>query len=168
MELKSKIEAILAAAGKPLTYEAIALLSGVSQKEASDALHALKREYDRECRGIRIVTNGNSAELSTAPECAAVVLKLIKEEETAMTQAQIETLSILAYRGPLTRGELENIRGVNCAVILKNLKIEGLIEECSASADHLYNVSTLFLKGLGVERQDQLPEYNELNQKITV
>ncbi len=150
-----------------MTFSAIARLTGVSTQEVADAIDSLQKEYEKNRRGIRIATNGKSAELTTSPEHAILVQKLIKDEETALTQAQIDTLAILAYRGPLTRAELEDIRGVNCVVILKNLTIAGLVEEFSASSDQSYNISTTFLKGLGIERVQQLPEYYELNQKIT-
>ncbi|HCE86663.1 MAG TPA: hypothetical protein DEP08_02600 [Candidatus Jacksonbacteria bacterium] len=164
---KSKIEAILAGSGEPITFSAIAHLTGVSTQEAADTINSLQKEYEENSRGIRIATNGKSAELTTSPEHATVMQKFIKDEETALTQAQIDTLAILSYRGPLTRAELEDIRGVNCAVILKNLTIAGLVEEFSASPHQTYNISTTFLRGLGVERVQQLPEYYELNQKIT-
>ena len=82
-----------------------------------------------------------------------------------MTEAKIETLTVLAYLGPITKPELEQIRGVNCSLILKNLAIEDLIEETTESDLIKYRVSTAFLNALGVNHVSNLPSYETFHQK---
>ncbi|MBI4359951.1 MAG: SMC-Scp complex subunit ScpB [Candidatus Jacksonbacteria bacterium] len=164
MPLKSQIEALLAGSGKALSYKEIARLTEASVDDVIITVRALHREYEETSRGIRLAVTGQKAELVTAPKYAPLVQKYINKEEDEMTQAQIETLAILAYRGPLTRAELEDIRGVNCAVILRNLLIVGLIEERTVSPSNLYEVSTVFLKGIGADRVENLPEYEDLRR----
>lgn len=167
MPLKIQIEALLAGAGKTLSYKEIARLTNASLEDAREAARALQKEYEESQRGIRIALTENNAELVTASEYGTILQNCIQKEDAEMTQAQIETLAILAYRGPLTRAELEDIRGVNCAVILRNLRIAELIEESPLSPPNVYGVSTVFLKGIGLERRDQLPEYELLKSGST-
>ena len=77
----------------------------------------------------------------------------------------METLSIIAYRGPIKRDELEQIRGVNCSIILRHLLIKGLIVEENKDKE-IYNVSLDFIRHLGVKDLNELPDYERLNQGI--
>ena len=112
---------------------------------------------DRPRGGVQMVTAGYNAKL---------VKDFIKEETTGeLTRAALETLTIVAYRGPITRAELEQIRGVNCAVILRHLLIRGLVEsiENKKKMQTTYNVTFDFLRFLGLNQQSELPDYDKLN-----
>ena len=164
-QLQSQIESLLLIAAKPLKFNEFAKILDVNKKVVQKTVSKLKQEYQTAKRGFRIVSNNAKAELATAPENAKIVAKLINLEKAAISQAKMETLTILAYQGPLTKIELENIRGVNCSLILKNLKIDDLIDEIFAKGIARYQVSTKFLKMLGKMSVQELPDYDTLKIK---
>jgi segregation and condensation protein B len=165
MNLVSKIESILFVASKPLAVSKIAKAIEVDTDKIEDALETLKMKYNRDDSGINILTEGDRIQMGTNPDNSDVLSGFIKEEISGeLTKAQLETLTVVAYRGPITRPELEEIRGVNCAVILRNLMIRGLVEEKDDPEKMLpaYNVSFEALRHLGVNSIDELPDYNIL------
>jgi len=127
-------------------------------------------------RGIVLIQQGDSVQIATAGTHADMIAKYLREEFIGeMTKPQLETLTIIAYRGPISKGELEQIRGVNCGLILRNLMIRGLVEEIGhegmkdAHSGMLgmlrrFQVTFEFLKHLGLRRADELPEYAELSR----
>lgn len=163
--ISSQLEAILLLFGKPARVTKIAALLNVGKDAAQSAVENLRDEYKREKRGFRIATNGETVELVTAPEHALLAQKVAHYQKKEMTRAKIETLAILAYRGPLAKEELESIRGVNCSLILKNLSIDELIDEVNQGDTLLYHVSTRFLAGLGLTGVHELPDYEQLQVK---
>lgn len=162
--LTSLIESLLFVAGKALDVNDLAKILSVDQAAIRERLARLQTEYAQDQRGVRLITTGPKAELVTAPKNFSFVKKLMLHERAKATQAQIETLTILAYRGPLSKIELEDIRGVNCVQILKNLAIENLIDELTLPTGIKYQVSTKFLKFLGLSRVEELLDYNELSK----
>ena len=104
--------------------------------------------------------------MTTTPRVSSVVKKFLKDETTGeLTKAALETLSIIAYRAPITKYELEQIRGVNCSLILRNLLIRGLIEEDKdpQTKNIVYKLSFDFLKFLGIKEVKELPDFEKLN-----
>src|SRR3989338_3080090 len=102
----------------------------------------------------------------TSAENSQLVQDYIKEETTGeLSRAALETLTIIAYRGPVSRAELEQIRGVNCAIILRHLLIRGLVEadQDRKKMQLVYNITFDFLKFLGLNQQSDLPDYAKLN-----
>ncbi len=102
---------------------------------------------------------------------AKLVQKYLEDETSGeLSQPSLEALTIIAYRGPISKTELERIRGVNCSLILRNLLLRGLIEEKSSasSEDRIYNVSLDFIRFLGIESIEQLPDYQRLNKDQTI
>ena len=111
-----------------MTAKKIAEIAEGKEKEAEDGLKALQAEYKDRGAGLQIFFTGRSWQMGTAGQCAAVVEKFVKEEFSGeLTRPQLETLTVIAYRGPISKGELEIIRGVQCGLILRNLSIRGLI-----------------------------------------
>lgn len=165
--LFSQLESILFVASKSLTVEQLAKAANVSVDKVRDAIQTLQVKYNHDDSGIRILTADDSVQMSTNSENSTVVEQFIKDEVAGeLTKAQLETMTVIAYRGPITRPELEQIRGVNCAVIIRNLLMRGLLEE-HASAEKLmptYILSTEALRHLGVDSVEQLPEYDNLSQ----
>ena len=112
--------------------------------------------------------------MATRPEHSDLVSEFIKAEELGdLTRPQLEALSVLAYRGPLAKSELEQVRGVNCSLILRNLMIRGLVEPVNSEASlPRYQVTVDFLRYLGLSSVKELPEYenfvkdDNLNQAI--
>src|SRR3989344_5983048 len=105
--------------------------------------------------------------LATSADTATAVQKFLKDETTGeLTRPSLETLTIIAYRGPVTRSDLERIRGVNCSIILRNLMVRGLVEarEDKRQLTTYYTVSFEFLRHLGLPRITELPEYEALHR----
>lgn len=165
-KLVSKIESLLFITNQPFTIKRLAELTKTEKKEVEEAVALLTEQYNTGEKGIHIQRIGDKVEMATAPENSKLVKEYIKEEMTGeLTRAALETLTIIAYRGPIARAELEQIRGVNCAVILRNLSMRGLVEakEDKKKLQTSYNITLDFLKFLGVNQQSDLPEYEKLN-----
>lgn len=166
-KLAATIESLLLVSNRPLTHRELADLAEASPGEVQQAVTELAGAYEQRGGGILLQRAGNQVQLVSAGESAKAVQRFLKQETTGeLTRAQLETLTIIAYRGPITRAELEQIRGVNCAIILRNLQVRGLIE---TAVDRLasiqrYSVSLDFLKHLGFARVEQLPDYVRLHQ----
>ena len=162
MNLKSKIESLLFVAGKPLTVKKIAELIGAKEGEVEVALKELQTHYAEQRSGLQFFSTGRQWQMGTSGENAELIATFVKEEFAGeLTRPQLETLTDIAYRGPLSKAELEIIRGVNCGLILRNLLIRGLIDEEyeSARKENRFRVSMDFLRFLGVRSTQELPEY---------
>ncbi|MFA5211168.1 MAG: SMC-Scp complex subunit ScpB [Patescibacteria group bacterium] len=166
MELTAQIESILFVASKPLKIKQIAKACEKTESEVSEALENLKIKYNHENSGIQIVFNDDNFEMTTNSENFSLLDSFIKTEiSEELTKAQLETLTIIAYQNEVTRPEIEEIRGVNCAVIIRNLLIRGLIQEKDSSEKltPIYSLSLEALKGLGLNSIEDLPKYQEFH-----
>jgi len=164
-EPKQRIEALLFVAAKPMPLKTLAKHAEISPPETKKELEALQAGYRKAGSGLSLVFNDDSVELVTAPEVSEVVAEFLKDETTGeLTRPSLETLTIIAYRGPVAKAEIELIRGVNCSLILRNLRMRGLIEEDVNDAGvEVYSVSLEFLKHMGVSHVKELPNYDHLN-----
>lgn len=165
MNLKSNIESLLFVSGNPFSAEKIAHLLDIRKSEAETALQELKKEYAASGRGVQIAAVGDKYQMITSPNNSKLVADFLKEEVIGeLTRPQLETLTVIAYRGPISKMELEQIRGVNCGLILRNLLIRGLVE-VKAEKDGLdkYIITHDFLKYLGITGANELPDYEKLN-----
>lgn len=164
--IKSIIESLLLAVGDPMKIAKLAKVIGVKEAEIESALLSLEEDYVGK-RGFALLRIGAEVQLATDPENGEFVSKLIKGEmQESLSQASLEVLSIVAYRGPVSRAEIEAIRGVNCSFTLRSLLIRGLVEKMENSDDnrrYLYMISFDFLKKLGVDNVNKLPEWEALN-----
>jgi len=166
-ENKNKIESLLFISHKPLGIAELAKLVGVDKKEAEKLLAELIEDYGQRSSGIQLMKIEDKYQLVTAAVSSSVVSKFIKSEMTGeLTRPSLETLTIIAYRGPISKAELEIIRGINCTLILRNLLMRGLIEakEDKARSLVLYNITFDFLKYLGLSQVSELPDYDKLNR----
>lgn len=167
MNLSSQLESLLFISSKPLSVKEISEITGVKAKEVEEALENLAREYKEQARGFILIKNNGQYQLTTAPENTELVSKFLKDETSGeLSQPSLEALTIIAYRGPITKLELERIRGVNCSLILRNLLIRGLIEEKADKQknDNLYSVTLDFIKFLGISSLEELPDYEKLHR----
>jgi segregation and condensation protein B len=165
MELSKQLEAILFVASKPLAVKQLAKATGVKEDEVLAALEALAHKYPKES-GVVLFTAGDEWQLVTHPDLSSVVEKFVKSEAMGeLTRAQLEALTVVAYRGPITRPELEQVRGVNCALILRNLMLRGLVQETGSGEELLprYEVTMEYLRHLGLSRLEDLPDYASLH-----
>ena len=167
-KLKSIIESVLFVSGEPITFNKLIKITNASEREIEDALIKLSEDYQIG-RGLRIIKIKDTVQMATNPDNANFVAKLIKGEiQENLSQAALETLSIVAYRGPISRAEIEAIRGVNCSFTLRSLLIRGLLERMEnfkENRSYLYNISLDFLKKLGLESVEKLPDWELLSKK---
>lgn len=166
--LKSVLESLLFVSGEPLRIARLAKAAGTDEKAVEETLSALAEDYAAADRGLMIIRKDESAELATNPANAESVAELIKGEmQESLSQAALEVLSIVAYRGPIARSEIEAIRGVNCSFTLRSLLMRSLIERIDNPKDsrgYLYRVSFRFLESLGVENVEKLPDWESLSR----
>ncbi len=166
-ELQTKIESLLFLESKQLTFKKIATTCGVPEVDVEKAVRELQMQYDERDGGISIVREGTHVQMMTSPTSAEFIKKYLKDEETGeLTRPSLETLTIIAYRGPVSKGEIELIRGVNCSLIVRNLMIRGLIEDVgeTETGSPIYRVTLEFLRHIGVNKAVDLPDYEVLNK----
>lgn len=158
-----KLESILFISNRPLSYKKLTELISVKPEAIKNSAELLKEKYNQSS-GVRVLDNGHSLQLATNPDTGEVVEEFLKKELTGeMTRPQLETLTIIAYRGPILKAELEQIRGVNCSLILRNLLIRGLVEVVTDDEKVArYQITMDFLRFLGVSSQNELPDYEKL------
>lgn len=165
MDIKQKIEALLFVSAKPLSLKQLVELSETEKETVEKAATELIEDYKNNERGMAIIENSGKLQMVTRPELAEIVAKLVKAETSGeLTRPSLEALTIIAYRGPITKFELDKIRGVNCAMILRNLLLRGLIEAKEAKDDQetKYSVTFDFIRFLGVNAIEELPDYEKL------
>lgn len=170
MELKYLLESLLFVSGKPLEIKDLSSFLKKDKQEIETALQELMAEYkDRNC-GLRIIESGKKYQMASAPDNAKIVQEFLQTEISGeLTPASLETLTIIAYRGPIKKSDLEKIRGINCSLILRNLLIRGLIEEINKdSDDREYNVSLEFIKFLGLDSVKDLPDYDKFHNNENI
>lgn len=167
MDIKNLIESLLFISHKPLSAIEIAKALEADKKDVADNLEIIFNEYSERQGGIKIIKLDEKYQMSTSSESSEVVSKFIKSEITGeLTRPSLETLTIIAYRGPISKAELELIRGVNCGMILRNLLMRGLIEskEDKSREITVYSITFDFLKFLGMEKIEDLPDFEKLNR----
>ncbi len=166
MNIKSQIETLLFIAAKPISLKKIVEFLDVSEKDVDVIIDDLQKAYKTEKRGFRVVRSGKQIELVSAPENKDVVRKFFqKETEAELSKASLETLAVVAYKGPVSRSQIEEDRGVNSIITLRNLMIRGLIEKTGNNKEglELFRITADLLKKFGVERQADLPDYKLWN-----
>ena len=168
MELDKKIEAILFYKGEPVSVKSLTKMFAIKESEALEALETLRNSL--ESRGLRLVTKDNSVTLGTAPEMSEVIEAARKEELSRdIGKAGLETLSIILYKGPVSRAEIDYVRGVNSSFILRNLMVRALIERetnPNDSRSFLYKPTFELLQFLGVTNIEELPEFEKVKAEL--
>ena len=163
MSLDLTLESILFAGARPFSIRRLSELTGASPENIEAALTVLDERL--QASATMLQRAGNDVQLVTRPDHAEVVKQVAADEVTGeLTRAALEALTILAYRGPLTRPELEQIRGVHSSIILRNLELRGLVEETEDKriGQPVYRVTFDFIRHLGLKSVEELPRYDEL------
>ncbi len=166
MELKYLLESLFFVSTKSLDVKELAAFLKKDISEVETALKELTVEYQENNRGLRIIESGRKYQMASAPDNAKLVQDFLQTEISGeLTPASLETLTIIAYRGPIKKTDLEKIRGINCSLILRNLLIRGLIEQKTDKNDddNEYVVSLEFIKFLGLTSVKDLPDYEKFN-----
>jgi len=160
LPLKPQIESLLFVASESVSVEQLALILEVTAEQIENALSALGDEYAS--RGVRLQRKGNRVQMVTAPEAAELVRRFLGLElSSKLSAAALETLAIVAYRQPVTRAQIEAIRGVNSDSVLRTLVNRGLVEEQGrleqAGRPILFGTTFDFLQQFGLSSLEQLP-----------
>lgn len=174
-KLQSRIEALLFLYGEPMNYKKIAKTLEISESEVETAINAFSSELAAESRGLSLIIDKglpgqNRVQLVTKPEFGKLLEDIVKEEvNETLTPVALETLAIVAYSGPISRAEIEYIRGVNSTFMLRNLMIRGLVDrepDPKRSNVYLYRPSLELLKFIGISKTEDLPEYQRFNELV--
>lgn len=145
-----------------LTIKQIEDILEISEEEAKRLVLSLKNYYEENNRGLRINYLGNTIKLTTKEEHQEYYQKLLEDEKNHnLSQSALEVLAIIAYNEPITRGDLENMRGVDSTYVLRRLLAKGLIKECGKSdlpgRPILYKTTDDFLDYFGLASINDLP-----------
>jgi segregation and condensation protein B len=168
MNVDAQIEAILFFKAEPVKISKITEILGVE----TDVIHqGVIDLIDKLAgRGVTLVQKDDELSLGTVAEMGPVVEKMIKEELSRdLGNAAIETLTIILYKSPIQKAEIDYIRGVNSNFILRNLLIRGLVEKIPNPGDQrsfLYRPTFELLEHLGIKRIEDLPEFDEFRAKV--
>ena len=154
-ELAKIIEAILFVSGEPVQLGAVARALEVTELEVSAAADELASDYDYNRRGICLKRFGSHIQLSTRPDYAPQIEKLLQPiQKQSLSQAALETLAVVAYKQPVTRLDIEAVRGVKCDYSVQSLMNKGLIEEVgrkeTLGRPILYGTTDAFLSHFGL------------------
>jgi len=161
-DLRPALEALLMVADQPLDHLSLATAVGYPAPEVRQALAGLAAEYDEQGRGFELRNVAGGWRFYTREELAPVVEKFIVDGQQArLTQAALETLAVVAYRQPVSRGRVSAIRGVNVDGVIRTLVNRGLVEEAGEDAEStaiLYRTTAYFMERLGITSLADLPE----------
>lgn len=165
-EIKSIIEALLFASGDPVALKDIAGVLDMDTKETLQIIREMKDQFNFERRGIQIIEADGYLQLSTRPEYYEYIQKLHSpQRKQGLSQAALETLAIIAYKQPITRVEIDNIRGVKSEKAISTLLEKGLIREVdrldTVGRPILYGTTVEFLKYFGFNSLEDLPKLTE-------
>ncbi len=164
LSLSQKIEALLFYKTDALTISALSKLLEIDAHHIEEAL--LELEESLKERGISFIRKGEEVMLGTKKEMSELIEKIAKEElEGELSKASVETLSVILYRGSITKSEIDYIRGVNSGFMLRALQIRGLIEKKPNPADgrgYIYTPTIELYQYLGISKKEELPDYQEL------
>ncbi len=167
MSILSKLESILFVASKPLSIKKIVAVLKVSKEESEAVLKNLREKYNQPDSGVILMQNNDDWQLVSNPDNRDVAENFLKAEVSGeLTRPQLETLTVISYCGPITKPELEQIRGVNCGIILRNLLLRGLIKEVEKPESLLseFEVTMDYLRHLGISSLSELPDYDKLHK----
>ena len=163
MNLLGVLEGLLFVVGdEGVTLKEICEILNIKEEEAKELLINLKQEYESENRGIKISFLGDAFKLTTKKEHKEYYQKLVTTKESILSQSQLEVLAIIAYNEPITRIEIDEIRGISSAYIVKKLLSKDLIKVVGKSdlpgKPNLYRTTREFLDFFGLASINDLPE----------
>ncbi len=167
-DLSSRIEALLFTEGGSLTLRKLASLLGLKEPALDEGLDELQKQL--ESRGLALVRSDTEATLAVAPKVSEEVRAAYgRELEKDIGEAGLEVLSIILYRGPSTRAQIDYIRGVNTSWTIRNLLTRGLLERAGNPEDgreYLYRPTVELLVHLGVQKGSELPEQAKIHEEL--
>ncbi len=161
-QLTSAVEAVLFAAGDSIPAARLSLVLGVSDEEIGRAVDELRRSYELEGRGLRILRLEDKVQMCSAPEHAQVISACLEQRRPPqLSQSALETLAVVAYFQPVTRAYIEQVRGVDSSYTVGMLSERGLIEECGRlevpGRPAVFRTTDVFLRTMGISALSELP-----------
>jgi segregation and condensation protein B len=168
-EIASKIEALLFIAKKPLALKEISKFVGSTDAEVREALQQLADKYSN--GGLQVLEVAGGFQLATHPDCSGVIEKFLHSPlSVTLSPAALETLAIIAYRQPVSRTDIENIRGVNSDSVVENLIEKGMIKETGRSQGVgrpiIYGTTDEFLIHFGLKSLEELPPHPQAQAAV--
>jgi len=168
MNLDQQIEAVLFFRGESVSIKKLSAVLQKSPEEIKEGIDQLKKRLENSA--LTVVTKDDEFMLATKTEAASLIEGLVKEELSRdLGRAGLETLSIVLYKGPISRREIDYIRGVNSQFILRNLLVRGLVEKITDEKDErrfLYRPTFELLQSLGVSAVSELPEFTKVQDEL--
>ena len=161
-ELYGAIESVLFVAGEPLPKAELARVFELTELELSAALSEMETELQINKRGVRLFITGDTVQLVTAPENNEWLVRLLAPpQEKNLSDSMMETLSVIAYRQPVTRADIEAVRGVRCEYAVAQLLKQGFIKELGrkdvVGRPMLFGTTDAFLRRFGLHSIEELP-----------
>lgn len=168
---KGIIESLLFTSGDPLSYKQIGEILSLDVRRVKKIVSKMKEEYESCSRGILIKEFNNKVQLATKPEYGSYIKRLVKSDSRQnLSQASLETLSLIAYKQPITKSEIDDIRGVRSDRAVATLLERELIKEAgrleATGRPILYTTTDNFLKYFGFKNIEELPELVEFNTDL--
>lgn len=165
--IERSIEAILFASGDPVEIERIAEVLSIELKTVKHLIERIRDRYFEQRSPLDIVTLGNACQMCTLPQYADVIRSALElRRNTPLSPAALEVLAVIAYNQPVTRGFVEQVRGVDCSSIVRSLTDKGLVEEAGRlnipGKPIAYQTTANFLRTFGLDSLEQLPTLPDL------
>jgi len=168
IELKNKIETVLFLESDPVFISELAENLEATREDCLKGLKEIEENYKKNSSVLRLVFKEDEVQLVVTADLASFVKEYFKSgKPKQLSPAMLEVVSIIVYKGPIGRAWIEQVRGVNCGLILKKLAIKGLIdkkEKIDNSRIFVYEPSLKLLKKLGISRLEDLPNYGKLTK----
>ena len=166
-ELYSAIEGILFAMGDSVEVEKLSAALEIEEAKVVEILEEMAARYEKEGRGVRIMRLEDAYQMCTAPEIYEYLVRVARQpQKIKLTDVLLETLSIVAYKQPVTKAEIEKIRGVSCGHVISRLVDYRLVEEIgrmdAPGRPMLFGTTEEFLRSFGVKSLEELPRVNPL------
>lgn len=165
-DLLPMIEAIIFMYGVPVKEMRLAEILGESIEDIRESIKVLKDKYNNKRSGLSIIHVDEKVQIVTSKEQSEIIEKFTKKElEGDLSQSALEVLAIIAYRGPVSKSDIEIIRGVNCSFTIRNLLLRSLISKKPHPTDfrtQVYNVTPDFYRFLGISNEQELPDFEKL------
>nr|MBQ6242751.1 SMC-Scp complex subunit ScpB [Lachnospiraceae bacterium] len=173
MKAEYILEGVLFAMGNSVDKDVLAETMGISREEVEELAKSLSEEYESDGRGFRLLTLENKLQLSTAEGCYETLIKMVKKPAPpVLTEVVLETLSIIAYKQPVTKADIERIRGVSSDHAVNKLVEYGLVEEAgrlnAPGRPILFKTTEEFLRRFNLSSVDELPEMDPVQYEEIV
>ncbi|OGY30793.1 MAG: SMC-Scp complex subunit ScpB [Candidatus Andersenbacteria bacterium RIFCSPHIGHO2_01_FULL_46_36] len=160
--LAQQLQALLFTAGEAVSYRDLCELTHASDEQLAAAIDELRSSLST--TGLALITTATHTQLVTSPDVAEFLAQFSTTDENELSKAALETLSLIAYRGPITRIDIDVLRGVDSRRMVRQLLLRGLIRQLKiAGQASQYEITEEFLAHIGMTNKEELPNFSELS-----